>query len=175
MSIGSPLIAYLSMQNGSSLSFCDIDPMSLQSIQQDLITIPVVSTGERQQSTLELLQKDGISTIMQKITQWGSQEFSADVFVFIDPYDPFLKSTEGNITCIDVFCKAIQCGMKTALWYGFDSTIDRTRKQKDIIVVLKEKSIAADKIWWGDVYYDKIDHLSLNPGVQGGMLVGSSS
>lgn len=141
--------------------FCDIDPESLRSIEAAAKNIKL-------EDRVKLFQQDGLSCISSRLDSLGDSNAS-DVFVFLDPYQISLQSAEG-MSSVDVFVKCLKKGTKAALWYGFDSTQDRQKKQVIITEALKKEGLwrSSCNIWWGEIVFQMIDNMSMNPGVQGG-------
>jgi 16S rRNA G966 N2-methylase RsmD len=84
-----------------SFVFCDIDPVSLESISE-------ANSSLNLSNTVELLQKDGMDSIWEKL---HSMENVKDVFVFIDPYQIFAPSSVFKKDSVDVFIEAIKLGL----------------------------------------------------------------
>jgi len=75
---GSPLLSFLSCKRIEHLTFCDIDPLSLQSISKELLMFE-----ESKKVHLDLQQKDGISTLMENISKWNSKSIEQRSQVFV--------------------------------------------------------------------------------------------
>ena len=115
-------------------------------------------------NSIELLQKDGMDSIWEKLHTCQNVD---SVFVFIDPYDIFAPSTTHSKTSVDILIESIQLGAKVGFWYGFDSSQDKQQKESKIKDCLHKANISTNSLWWGSIQYEQIDHLSLNPGVPG--------
>lgn len=152
------------------LIFCDIDPRSLESIEQVNLQFQVPK-----EMKMKLMLKDGLATINKELDQSLRKE---ETILFLDPYDIFaLDSETQTINSLMVFEKSITLGIKTLLWYGFDSTQDRTLKLEALKKIKQGKNSATNniyaqtKITYTEIIFAEIDNMKLNPGVKGGCVL----
>jgi hypothetical protein len=45
--------------------------------------------------------------------------------------------------------------------------LDKNEKEEKLKEKLKNANIPLNSLWWGDIQYENIDKMSLNPGVPG--------
>jgi len=112
---GSPYIALATLRDHSKYIFCDIDPVSLTSISND-----INQYFPELKSNVSLHQSDGIQTILDNFKSLTNNE---SVFTFIDPYNIFNKSTGNcNFDCLQLFGEmCVHENMKLMLWYGLSN------------------------------------------------------
>ncbi len=144
----------------------------------------------------------GIETVLTRTRQpLNSTQQPSRIFVFIDPYQPLLTN-KFNHSSLDVFIESTKKGMQACLWYGFAGKESRNQLQEQILAQLRENQLLGlnhsnnnnnntattdnnknndnsdlnqHNLWWGDIYYEEMDRLILNPGVEGGTALTSPS
>jgi len=120
---------------------------------------------------VELCEADGISTVLQRLQKGSPDE---NVFLFVDPYNIFQENIHG-INSLELFVEAtMHYGVQGALWFGFDTSVDRDNKMASItkcFISRLQQSATLQKrprVWYGEIAFVNIDHMTVNPGVPGG-------
>ena len=75
--------------------------------------------------------------IAQFVSQ--SQEHASEIFVHIDPYGP-LERARNNLNSIDLFFDLRKIGVKTILWYGYNS------QEREIFRKVTNKTLTSKKL-----------------------------
>ena len=138
---GSPYIAMSILQKiNTSYIFCDLDQESLDSIELRAKDFQIPN------SLLSLKKQDGINIIMEETQRVGVQ--SGNIFVFIDPYDPFQRNSHQN-SSVDLFYHCTLKGLKAVLWYGFESLSTHQHFVNSMEKILHpiENSFTKNTVW----------------------------
>jgi 23S rRNA (adenine2030-N6)-methyltransferase len=161
---GSPFIAMTLLRlTAKQFLFCDIDDASLNDIRVCAVKLGISD------KIVHTMPNDGISTVTEEVSKLPHADFGG-LFVSIDPYRPFDKSSEG-LNSIQLFCSLTEKGIKTMFWYPYDSFENR-----DVLVrEIKERNIssntgaARNRLWCGDISLVAIENPDFveNPGVLG--------
>ncbi len=170
---GSPLIAMSVLDEQlAHYLFADIDPESLTTIRVASQQLHI------DKDRLVVIEGDGATAIEQAGDELPPGEL-ASTFVHLDPYRPFLKSTSG-VSCVELFARLTARGVRTMLWYGFDS-----HEYRDMLVAsarnaftIQESAGQAARIWCGEIILAVFDDptFDYNPGVLAcGILCGNLS
>jgi len=173
--LGSAAVAMFSLRSPQTkFVFCDI-------VRDDLVAIREQSKQwiPDPDNTLDTHCGDGIDYIYDKITLFRSAkcvERPKDIFIFIDPFQTALKSEKHKISSLDLFGVAAECGFKVALWYCFEASTQQTKFQNDVMSSLNYwKSIlrtpTQPTLWCGEIVFKNIDHMTMNPGISGGIFL----
>ena len=103
---------------------------------------------------------DSISALLK-----NSYQVNKNDFIFIDPYCPFDKNTEGD-DFFDVFEKTLTCKSKVLLWYGY-VTHEIKRKIAERFNYLASKN--KTKMWRFDIWLKNMPEtkVGIHPGVAG--------
>lgn len=164
--LGSPGFAFNILNNSvEQYIFCDIEDESIDSI-------------ERYANELNLLNKvrtykdDSIHTFYSLI-----ENMNSEYFIHIDPYSIFDENREGK-SFFDVFIDSIGKGIKTMLWYGFDTNSQRGEYHKRMAQKLKRVKYKSGDIVSIELFLHSIKEteILINPGVVGcGVMIGNMS
>jgi 23S rRNA (adenine2030-N6)-methyltransferase len=150
---GSPLIAMALLGEAAEFLFCDLDTESLTTITDDARALGI-SSGR-----LRLVEGDGVSTLGRELL--GLTE-AAGTFLLVDPYRPLQPNADGE-TPLGLFSHAVERGVGSMLWYGFDSERDRDALLGDL------RDGIARRAWFGEVSLPATDlsEVGFDPGVLG--------
>ncbi len=159
---GSPYIA-MSLLEGASFIFCDLDDSSLRNIEAASRKFKISARK------LRTVHGDGIPVIAEAAAKTSITDLS-NVLTFIDPYRPFVESVTG-VNAIGLFVNLSQKGMKTVLWYGYDSYENRDTILNAIRLpfLTNEESLMVPHIWCGDINLAAMEDATFTdvPGVLG--------
>jgi len=120
---GSPALAHavLGDVEGGYL-FCDLDPACIESIRDCSRELSWSSASVR------ALCADGLETIAEELGMRSARELE-ETFLLIDPHRA-LEAGEGGLDSVDLFCLAVERGVRAILWYGFDELPARTELRR---------------------------------------------
>ncbi|WP_274652601.1 23S rRNA (adenine(2030)-N(6))-methyltransferase RlmJ [Paenibacillus humicola] len=151
--LGSPGLAMNMLRNSSRYLFCDIEKEPLQRIteyaeRQGLIT------------QVRTMQGDSVDRLWHDIDGMGPE-----TFLHIDPYRIFERNGSGRCY-FDLFAKAAERGIKTMLWYGFETLDDRSDLHAKMRASLP---VRVTELYGREIYVESIGQsvISVNPGVPG--------
>jgi hypothetical protein len=130
---GSPMIAMQAIGRHAKYILCDVDPESTR-------TLRLAS----QFFDVEVVEADGIATIGR---QAGEGNFEpSDVFVHIDPYEPFERAASDAMTPIELAGYLARKGHRLFYWYGYDAIAERGWARRAIA-----RLAPSAPLWCGDV------------------------
>ena len=169
---GSPGIAILLLGREANYLFCDTDGQSLDNIREFVVSQNVPD------SKVKCVQNDGVLSIQNEFSQL-SLSSATDLFIHIDPYDPFKKSPVG-ISALDLFCNFTLLGAKTMLWYGFHSSDSQALARELFKGSFNAYHIESltPQLWCGEIVLREIDNpdFTICPGINGcGIICGNLS
>ena len=159
---GSPLIAMTVLQRvAARFLFCDIDNGSLLTICDSAQELEVP------EGQVECIQDDGVGTLWKAASQTPDQE-ALKTLVHIDPYRPF-EETASGLTSLDLFGALSRRGVRTVLWYGYDSTETRAFCWEQMRSVVAANQLDTTALWCGEINLLALQEpdLKINPGVTG--------
>lgn len=161
---GSPLLAMTVLRRRhTTFLFCDIDPQSLSTINDDRAQVGLP------EDAVQLVQADGIGTLHRLLVSVDASQMS-NTFAHLDPYLPFAVNAEG-FTSVDLFCEISKRGGKAMLWYGFDSLANQKSVHQQLQQAFRVHAFRppTDQLWCGEVTLNAIHTpgYSFNPGVLG--------
>jgi len=165
---GSPFLA-LKVSGARRFLFCDIDAESLSSIQN-------AARALRCRAAVRCVQADGVDTLWQAAARL-TERSAPQVFAHIDPYRPWETNPAGR-SALGLFGELTRCGVKTMLWYGYDSAEGRSVCWEHIRSALAAYQVDATRLWCGEINLAALADPSsiFNPGVLGcGILLGNLS
>jgi 23S rRNA (adenine2030-N6)-methyltransferase len=163
---GSPMIAMLLLQPDQvDYCFCDLDGESLTNILEHARRLGI------RDSDINCVKDDGVPALFHA-AEGLSTENAAHTFTHIDPYEPFDESGSGCPAPVDLFCGLSGRGLKTMLWYGFDSHEHRALCHDRIRRSLADANLdpASIGLWCGEIVLSIINepNCQFDPGVRGG-------
>ncbi|MFC5652042.1 23S rRNA (adenine(2030)-N(6))-methyltransferase RlmJ [Paenibacillus solisilvae] len=160
--LGSPGLALEVLKEYSHYVFCDIEDEPLQHImnyaKQSLLD-----------NRIQTVHGDSIEFLWHEIEKMGKE-----TFLHIDPYRIFEMNKHGRCY-FDLFVKAIQQGIKTMLWYGFESLEEQERLHARMRESLLNSRVERFGI---DIFIEGIgaSAVNVNPGVPGcGIMIANLS
>ncbi len=103
---GSPMLATRTLGEKASYIFCDIDPESAASLRSEVAGLKA-----------RVVEADGVLAIAGEARRSHIQP--ADVFVLIDPFFPFERSTAGGKTPVELAASLAGAGYRLMFWYAF--------------------------------------------------------
>jgi 23S rRNA (adenine2030-N6)-methyltransferase len=160
--LGSPGLALETLKNTSRYMFCDIETDPLQNIMD---YVKQKSLDNR----IRTMQGDSIDLLWHEVENMGSE-----TFLHIDPYRIFEKNAMDRCY-FDLFVKAINRGIKTMLWYGYETL----EGQKEMHARMRDALVDSDIELLGiDFYIESIGDsvMDVNPGVPGcGIIIANLS
>jgi 23S rRNA (adenine2030-N6)-methyltransferase len=165
---GSPFLA-LEASRARRFLFCDIDAESLSTIQE-------AARALRCGADVWCIQADGVDTLWQAAARLTEQS-APQVFAHIDPYRPWEINPAGR-SALDLFGELTRRGVKSMLWYGYDSPDGRAVCWKHIQTTLAAHHVDPSRLWCGEINLAALTDPSstFNPGVLGcGVLLGNLS
>ena len=130
---GSALLAMRELGARGTYVLCDVDPTSAR----DLTT-----WATRENRVAQVVASDGNETLYDKAT---TVDDLSDVFVHVDPYDPWLAGTTG-VCAIDLAATVASRGGRLMYWYGYSDPDDRAWA----FDVLAERA-RGSHLWCGDI------------------------
>ncbi|MBL0314124.1 MAG: 23S rRNA (adenine(2030)-N(6))-methyltransferase RlmJ [Holophagaceae bacterium] len=145
---GSAALAIQTLQTSASYVFCDMDPESAMGLRQATSSLDAL-----------IVEGDGVAAVATMAASI-SIERPSDVFVHIDPFDPFERITEGSMTPIELAAFLARRGFRVFYWYGYESTDERGWARAEI-----SKLAPGIPLWCGD---SLIPSLFVYPGRAGG-------
>lgn len=151
--VGSPGLALNILKAASHYLFCDIEAEPLQRIMD-------YAKHLKLNDRLQVAQGDSIDYLWTEIEKWGEE-----TFLHIDPYRIFEKNAN-DICYFDLFVKAAQLGIKTMLWYGYETLDEQKQLHAQMRDAFSEGKLKAYGI---DFYIESIGRSApaTNPGVPG--------
>jgi 23S rRNA A2030 N6-methylase RlmJ len=164
---GSPGLAMTLLGLSAEYLFCDTDPNSVDSIRL------VARTKGLSDARVRCILGDGAAAIDRTLSELPDPSLP-NLFVLIDPYDPFAKSADG-IDAADLFFQIASKGVKAMLWYGWDTTETRNRLHARFRA---REPKGAQSSWCGEIAIVAAQDrdASVCPGVAGcGILCGNLS
>lgn len=169
---GSPFIAMNLLKN-ISFVFCDTDKESLGNIERAARKLKIPS------KSLRAVERDGVPALAELASKVPLKDVDT-VVAFIDPYRPFVKS-ENDMNALELFAYLSQRGMKTVLWYGYDS--DEYREMifscvRMPFVNLDAETLVTPSVWCADINLVAMEDATFSevPGVFGcGIVCGNLS
>ncbi len=161
---GSPYIAMTLLKEGTSFLFCDLDEASLRSIET------LAKKFKTPARKIRTVHGDGVPIVADAAAKIPAADLS-NVVVFIDPYRPFVESDNG-VNAIQLFADLTQKGIKTVLWYGYDSHEYRDTILSAIrlpFINRDEEVLMVPHIWCGDINLVAMEDATFTdvPGVLG--------
>lgn len=160
--LGSPGLALEILKDTSQFIFCDIEADPLQNIMD---YVEQIHLDDR----IKTMQGDSIDRLWHETENMGKE-----TFLHIDPYRIFEKNAKGRCY-FDLFVRAINRGIKTMLWYGFETL----EEQKEMHAKMREALGNSDIELFGiDFYIEGIGDsvMEVNPGVPGcGIMIANLS
>ena len=130
---GSPALAMRALGQGADYLFCDRDAESAEALREAGRTLHV-----------RVVEADGVSTIRNEADRAGVNP--SEVFVHIDPYDPFERLTSDSMTPVELAAALARRGYRVFYWYGYES-LDKRGWARHAIARL-----APDvNLWCGDM------------------------
>jgi len=132
---GSAALASRVLGSGCRYLLCDLDPESAESLR---------AMGHDHRLDLRVVEGDGVSTIQREAAITNARP--ADVFVHIDPYDPFERSTPDAWTPIELAGELAARGYRLLYWYGYESVDDRGWAKSAI-----SSRAPQAEVWCGDM------------------------
>ena len=142
---GSPYVAMKTLGNVGRYHFCDIDGVSLVNIRETADNLKI--SDDR----VINVARDGVPVLASSVLGTPVRECEKN-FAFIDPYRPFVRS-ENKMNTLDLLSYLAGRGVKTVLWYGYDSD-----EYRQMLLAGLKKSLAAYKVdmtkvslWCGDI------------------------
>ncbi len=146
--------------------FCDIENEPLKAIKEYSLKI---NLSEK----VKTYKDDSIKTIDSLI-----DNFSSSDFIHIDPYSISDKNTGGK-TFFDTFLDSVIRGIKSMLWYGYDSSYQRKYLYNWMKEKVKSSSIHPENnVILIELFLSSIreNDVPVNPGVAGcGVVIGNLS
>ncbi len=168
---GSPCWAMAVLGRSAEYLLCDADPDSVESIRR------AAKTRDLPEATTRCVGGEGIETVQKAFSQLPDRSLS-NLFVLIDPYDPFVK----NPNCIDaadLFFRIASKGVRAMLWYGWDTPAMHERVWKSLAESFHlQNPDGSGSYWCGEIFLAETANLdaSLNPDCIGcGILCGNLS
>ncbi|RCW50261.1 23S rRNA (adenine(2030)-N(6))-methyltransferase RlmJ [Paenibacillus prosopidis] len=160
--LGSPGLALEILKDRGQFIFCDIEADPLQNIMDYVRQIHL-------DNRVKTVQGDSKDRLWHEIENMGKE-----TFLHIDPYRIFEKNA--NDRCyFDLFIRAINRGIKTMLWYGYETL----KEQKEMHAKMREALGNSDIELLGiDFYIEGIcdSVVEVNPGVPGcGIMIANLS
>lgn len=104
------------------------------------------------------------------------EKFNSEDFIHIDPYTVFEKNSEGR-SYFDVFLDAVSMGMKSMLWYGFDTgslrRSFRETAEERVMQAAGSFTVVSTELYLSSICEETVP---FNPGVMGcGVMTGNMS
>ena len=130
---GSPALAIKALGNNASYLFCDLDPESVRALR---------TAGG--QLSVRVVEADGMATVLREAER--SHVRPSDVFVHIDPYDPYERVASGALTPVELAATLANRGYRVFYWYGYESMTERGWARQEI----SRLAPRAD-LWCGDM------------------------
>jgi 23S rRNA (adenine2030-N6)-methyltransferase len=155
--LGSPGLAMNILKNDADkYIFCDIENESIDSIEKYALK---AGLSEKVQT----YKNDSIRTFYSL-----ADSFSSDDFIHIDPYWIFKENNEGK-SYFDVCLDAVERGIKTMLWYGFDTNSQRISYHNVMIDKIRQRGGKLGNIVSTELFMSSIKEngILVNPGVVG--------
>ncbi|MEN6575883.1 MAG: 23S rRNA (adenine(2030)-N(6))-methyltransferase RlmJ [Phycisphaerales bacterium] len=161
---GSPALAMTLLGQSADYLFCDIDARSIDSIRF------VAQTKGLSEAKVRCILGDGVTNVRKTFSELPGRSLG-DLFVLIDPYDPFERG-EGQMHGADLFFQITSNGVKAVLWYGWDTPEMHKRVWKLIEKSFRSQSAEGSRSYWcGEI---ALTQTSIRPGVNGcGILCGN--
>lgn len=165
--LGSPGLAMNVLRdNAEKYIFCDIEEEPLDAIRDYAVRIGL-------SNRVRTYKNDSIKTI-----DFLRNNLSPSDFIHIDPYSISEKNAEEK-TFFDTFLDSVAGGMKSMLWYGFDTNGQR----RELVNWMKAKAKSSfirpgNKVIAIELYLSSIreNEVIVNPGVVGcGIAIGNLS
>lgn len=110
--LGSPALAMRAMGKNANYLFCDRNAESARELRQVGADLCV-----------KVVEGDGVSTILREAD--GDTSNPPEVFVHIDPYDPYERVTSGSMTPVELAAALAERGYRVFYWYGYESLDER--------------------------------------------------
>ena len=160
--LGSPGLAMELLQQRAGYRFHDIE-------EEPLAAIGSYARQRGLEGQVSTVQGDSIDGLWFDI-----ERMTADTFLHIDPYRIFEKNANGRCY-FDLFGKAIRRGVKTMLWYGYETLDEQEEVHGRMRAALDGRQ---DKVTGIDFHIEGIGRsvTKVNPGVPGcGILIANLS
>ncbi|MBW7456241.1 23S rRNA (adenine(2030)-N(6))-methyltransferase RlmJ [Paenibacillus sepulcri] len=160
--LGSPGLAMELLKDRGRYLFCDIE-------EEPLADIRIYADEQNLQSLVQTLSGDSIDLLWSEVEQMGYE-----TFLHIDPYR-ILEENDNGRSYADLFVKAAGRGVRTMLWYGYETLEQQKELHNRLQALLKDVDANLSGI---DFYIGSIGSTSteVNPGVPGcGILVANLS
>ncbi|HNS21298.1 MAG TPA: 23S rRNA (adenine(2030)-N(6))-methyltransferase RlmJ [Sedimentisphaerales bacterium] len=110
---GSPGLAMTLLAQSAEYLFCNTDVRSIDSIRL------VARTRGLSEARARCVLGDGVVTVQKALSELPARGLGK-LFLHIDPYNP-LERGEGRQHAADLFFEAASKGVRTMLWYGWDT------------------------------------------------------
>jgi 23S rRNA A2030 N6-methylase RlmJ len=130
--LGSPALALRALGQSATFLFCDVDPESAADLR-------AATAG----FAARVIEGDGVSTIYREAQL--ARVDPRDVFVHIDPLDPYERVTTDSQTPVELAAWLARAGYRLFYWYGYDCVERRGWAHDEI------SRLAPDvDLWCGD-------------------------
>jgi 23S rRNA (adenine2030-N6)-methyltransferase len=159
---GSANLAMTLLGQSAEYLFCDTDARSIDSIRL------VAQTRGLPGAKVKCVVGDGATSIQKALSDLPEQSLG-NLFVLIDPYDPFDRG-DGRLHAADLFFQIASEGVKTMLWYGWDTPEMHKRIWTQIGESFRSQTPEGSRSYWcGEIALTDTQNrdASLNPGVGG--------
>lgn len=160
---GSPFIA-MRLLKDCSFIFCDTDEESLDNIESAARKLKIPP------KSIRVVERDGVPALAEFAAKVPLKDVDT-VLAFIDPYRLFVKS-DNDMNALELFAHLSQRGVKTVLWYGYDS--DEYREMIFICVRIPFMNVDSEmlvtpSLWCADINLVAMEDSTFNepPGVFG--------
>lgn len=160
---GSPFVAMKTLGNAATYHFCDIDGVALVNVRESADALHI--SDDR----VTNVEGDGVPVLASSILSTPAKECEKN-FAFIDPYRLLVRSIN-KMNSFDLFAYLADRGVKTTLWYGYD-----TDELREMLFTGLKKSLAAYKVdltkvslWCGDINLVSMNDATFDesPGIMG--------
>jgi len=151
--LGSPGLAMGMLQDSSQYVFCDIEEEALAAIRS-------YADGQYLLSHIQTVSGDSIDRLWSSVDAMGQE-----TFLHIDPYRIFEQNENGHCYA-DLFAKAVRNGIKTMLWYGYETRDEQKETHSRLRALVQDLDSPLSCI---DFYIGSIGSsvTEVNPGVPG--------
>jgi hypothetical protein len=149
--LGSAALASRMLGADCRYLLCDLDPASADSLR---------TMGHAYNLELRVVEGDGISTIRQQSANCDPP--CSDIFVNVDPFDPFERRTPDALTPIELAGDLAASGYRLFYWYGYESIENRGWPK----AALSKRAPNAN-VWCGDMLVPSPFVYPDRPGVWG--------
>jgi 23S rRNA (adenine2030-N6)-methyltransferase len=164
--LGSPGLAMKLLGKDASYVFCDIESKALEEIKIYAVLHNTLS--------VETKEGDSIDSLWHFI-----EKESHSSFLHIDPYKIF-ELNESRRSYFDLFVKSLSHGMKTMLWYGYETKLEQKEIYEKMVQAFEHSKIDLQehRVNGIEIEIESIGeaNTSVNPGVPGcGVLIANLS